>query len=427
MKALLSLALKDLRILSRDKSGLFWVLLFPLLFALFFGAVFSGMGRSSNALPVAVVDQARTPRSRRMVKKLASSQALEVREMNLEEARLAVRRGRLSAWIRFPKDFGRDESLFRELGGGPEIELGMDPSRGAERGYVQGILMEAWFESLREDFQDPKAMRRTLAKEIEKVRKESDLPALQKAILLAFLGSLDRFLRDFDPAIYEKGSMKGPTLKLVEAARKGKRPRTSFEITFPASILWGILGCAATFALSIVRERRQGTLLRLRAAPLGLARILLGKGLACFLASSAVALALLLFARAALGVRWGNPALLLAGVAATAFCFSGLMMLLSLVGKTENSAAGATWAVLLVMAMVGGGMVPLVAMPAWMRALGDASPVKWGILALEGAVWRGFSWGEAALPLLVLAGSGTIFFLAGSLLLAARKDRLGTT
>ena len=37
-----TLARKDIRILIRDKGSFFWVVGFPFLFALFFGAIFSG-------------------------------------------------------------------------------------------------------------------------------------------------------------------------------------------------------------------------------------------------------------------------------------------------------------------------------------------------------------------------------------------------
>ena len=43
--------------------------------------------------------------------------------------------------------------------------------------------------------------------------------------------------------------------------------------------------------------------------------------------------------------------------------------------------------------------VPLFAMPSWMAQAGNVSPVKWAVIALEGAVWRGFSLAEMALPL----------------------------
>ena len=73
----------------------------------------------------------------------------------------------------------------------------------------------------------------------------------------------------------------------------------------------------------------------------------------------------------------------------------------------ETSAGGIGWAVNLVMAMAGGGMIPLFFMPSWLRSLSDFSYVKWTVLALEGAVWRGFSPREMLLPCAVLVALGT--------------------
>ena len=44
MGAVWNIARKDLLLLWRDKAGLFWVLGFPLLIALFFGSIFSSGG-----------------------------------------------------------------------------------------------------------------------------------------------------------------------------------------------------------------------------------------------------------------------------------------------------------------------------------------------------------------------------------------------
>ena len=88
-------------------------------------------------------------------------------------------------------------------------------------------------------------------------------------------------------------------------------------------------------------------------------------------------------------------------------------MLLSVLGKTEQSAGGIGWAVLLVMAMLGGGMIPLFIMPGWMQTLSHVSPVKWSILAMEGAIWRGFSFGEMMLPCGILLGVGLACFAIG--------------
>ena len=72
------------------------------------------------------------------------------------------------------------------------------------------------------------------------------------------------------------------------------------------------------------------------------------------------------------------------------------------------------WAVMLVMAMFGGGMIPIVFMPRRMVSLGSLSPVKWAILAFEGAIWRGFTPSEMMMPIVILIGTGLIAFFLGA-------------
>jgi ABC-2 type transport system permease protein len=68
---------------------------------------------------------------------------------------------------------------------------------------------------------------------------------------------------------------------------------------------------------------------------------------------------------------------------------------------------------LLVMAMFGGCMMPLAFMPGWMQAVSNLSPVKWGVLAIEGAVWRQFSYAEMLPACGILIGVGALFFAVG--------------
>ena len=42
MNQILTVALKDLALLRRDKMGLFWIFIFPLIYAVFFGALTGG-------------------------------------------------------------------------------------------------------------------------------------------------------------------------------------------------------------------------------------------------------------------------------------------------------------------------------------------------------------------------------------------------
>jgi ABC-2 type transport system permease protein len=182
--------------------------------------------------------------------------------------------------------------------------------------------------------------------------------------------------------------------------------------------MWALVGVCMSFAISIVHERLIGTFLRLRLAPISRSQILLGKGLGAFLAALGATTLLLLFAAVVFHVRMENPRELAAAILAASFCFVGLMMLIAVLGRTHQAVAGAGWAILLVMSMTGGGMIPLIAMPAWMQTVSNFSLVKWGVLALEGAIWRGFSWGEMALPLGILVGTGAAAFLIGATLLS---------
>jgi ABC-2 type transport system permease protein len=97
------------------------------------------------------------------------------------------------------------------------------------------------------------------------------------------------------------------------------------------------------------------------------------------------------------------------------------MMLLAVLAPTERAAGGMGWVVMMVMAMFGGGMVPLFALPQWMGSASHFSPVKWAILAFEGALWRGFTAAEIALPCAVLLAVGLVGMTAG--ILAFRFDR----
>ncbi|KAA0221294.1 ABC transporter permease, partial [bacterium] len=54
------------------------------------------------------------------------------------------------------------------------------------------------------------------------------------------------------------------------------------------------------------------------------------------------------------------------------------------------------------------------------QSVSNVSPIKWGILALEGAIWRGFSPAEMATPCLILIGVGVACFALGVRRLARR-------
>jgi ABC-2 type transport system permease protein len=313
-----------------------------------------------------------------------------------------------------PKGFGeRYEKPF--VKGFPEVETGMDPSRKAEQGLLQGVLAKYLFEHIADVFFNPDNARKLVSEGLAEIRQATDIDPLSKAALLTFLPALDRFLIDIPrDGEVEKINFGQFGVKNVEVAREDNRPKSAFDISFPQGIVWALLACAASFGISIVTERVKGTLVRLRMMPITLREILAGKAAACFVTTIGVTVALLLFARLVFGVRPDSLPLLAMAAVSTCICFVGIMMFLAVLGKTEQAAAGIGWAILMAMAMIGGGMIPLAFMPGWMQKVSHISPIKWTIYSLEGAIWRGFSLSEMLLPCGILVAIGVGCFLIGA-------------
>ncbi len=182
------------------------------------------------------------------------------------------------------------------------------------------------------------------------------------------------------------------------------------------------MGAAAGFAITLVRERSTGTMVRLLTAPVSRASVVAGKAFACFLTGCAVVLILTAIGATVFGVEVGSVPLLLLATASAAACFSGVSMLLSALGRTEQAVAGLAWGTLIVLAMLGGGMVPQIAMPPWMLSAGAISPARWTIEALEGAIWRGYTFTELLFPCALLLAIGATTLTIGAWRLA-RESR----
>jgi len=413
MNAIMALATKDLRLLLRDKTGFFFTFFFPLLYAVFFGAIFSGPGTTATGMKIVVVDEDDTEGSKKFIRELNDSPELDVDVADRQAATDSVRRGRRIGYVVLPQGFGKARG--RVFGGEQiKIETGVDPARKAEAGMLQGILTKYMYQGIQDAFANPDKMREQINESLDEVRTAQDMDPAAKATLQWFLPTLDRFMRELPKGQSANRGWQTFDLESKDVIVQRGGPKNSYEISFPQGIIWGVMGCAAGFGISLVDERTKGTLVRLRIAPIARMHILAGKALACLLTTIAAPMLLLLLAVVAFGVRPSSWPLLGVAVVCVALCFVGIMMLLSVLGKTERSAAGIGWAVLLVIAMIGGGTIPLAFMPPWMQPLTHLSPVKWSILSMEGAIWRNFSAAEMVFPCGILLAVGLACFAIGT-------------
>lgn len=414
MRAILALAQKDLRILIRTRSGIFFTFVWPLLIAVFFGLIFSGSDSGSAKIAISVIDEDHSPASQEFIAHLGKNESLSIDQTSRDKAAALVRQGKRMAAVIFPAGFGNASGRFF-YGDPPKVEVFIDPSRKAETAMLQGLLFQQAAAGMQRMFSDRSASKEMVRTALSDVGRLPDSSG-EKAVLNRFLMGLDQLVntRSADKATAGESAAWQP-LKIIttDTRRQREGPTNSFDITFPQGILWGIIGCVMTFGIGIVTERTHGTMIRLQMSPLTRMHLLAGKALACFAGICIVESGMFIFGRLFFHVRPGSWGLLALAGLATGIAFVGIMMLTSTLGKTEQAAAGAGWAIMMPLAMFGGGMVPLFFMPHWMVIASNLSPVKWSILAMEGAIWRGFSLWEMLLPCAILSAVGILCFAIG--------------
>ena len=328
-----------------------------------------------------------------------------------------MRLGKRVAYVVVPKGFGAaQQRLF--YGDPPELEIGLDPSRKAEGGMIQGLLTKHLTRPMQELFSNRRRMQSWTRENQVALDSATGLDPGRRQSIQRFMGDLDRFTATIEDTASRGDSVAGGgwqpgRFRTADIARVRRGPRNAFDVSFPQGVIWAILSTSFGFALSLVLERTRGTLMRLRVAPIRRRTILLGKAGGCFLTILMVSSVLLAIGALVFRVRPSSWPLLAAAVLSSAIAFVGIMMVISVMGRSQRGVSGLGWAAMMAMSMTGGGMIPLFAMPPWMQSASQVSPVRWAIIAIEGAIWRDFTAQQMLLPCAVLVAIGLVGFAVG--------------
>jgi ABC-2 type transport system permease protein len=129
--------------------------------------------------------------------------------------------------------------------------------------------------------------------------------------------------------------------------------------------------------LSLLGERRDGTLARLLAAPISPGVIVSAKALSTFVLGVVSMVVLVVATTLALGASWGDPlgvlVLILAGVVSA----MGITSLVGGLAKTDEQAAGYSSIIAVVLGILGGTFFPLSQAPALLATLTRLTPHYW--------------------------------------------------
>lgn len=225
-----------------------------------------------------------------------------------------------------------------------------------------------------------------------------------------------------------QGDSMAALVRTERFAGSATRP-TAVQQNVPAWLVFAMFFVVASMASLVVQERGTGALGRLQS--LGVPRgVMLASKAIPYLGVNALQAALML----ALGV-WLVPALggdalnlsnarlgpLLLVLLAISLAAVGLALALACLVRTHAQAATAGPALNVLMAAVGGIMVPTFVMPELMQRVAQASPMNWGLEALLTVLLRGGDFVDVAAPVLRLLAFALIFLVLAGWLFGRRR------
>jgi len=129
--------------------------------------------------------------------------------------------------------------------------------------------------------------------------------------------------------------------------------------------------------VSLLGERRAGTLARMLASPISARTVLLGKLLVSIVLGVVSMTIMAAATTLLLGAHWGDPIAVAALILTTVLAASGIALVVVGFARTEDQAAGLTAMVAMVLAVLGGSFFPLSQAPEALATLSLATPHAW--------------------------------------------------
>lgn len=196
-----------------------------------------------------------------------------------------------------------------------------------------------------------------------------------------------------------------------------------FEVGATGQLLLFVFLNTLTASAAMISARRSGAVRRGLAAPVtpGLTVTGLALGrlvIALFQAAWIIGMSSLLF-----GVRWGSLLATTVVIAVFGLIASGLALLIGVVMDTEGPASGVSVGAGMILAAVGGCMMPLEFFPDGLRRVAMLTPHAWGYEALAEVTRRGAGVLEILPELGVLAAMATATILLGAFFLRRSLER----
>ncbi len=382
MRKLWASTYKEMLLLVRDLGGIAILFIMPLLLLIVITLVQDSTFKtiSDVKIPVLLVDYDKGEISKNIIENLSESNSFEIIQKKSEDAaKEEVFSGNYQLAIVIPKNlsvslqkkvdenvsgilskFGLEEDSLvvqKEVIPQKEVKLYFDPAT------------QASFKS---------SVKNGIDKMISKIETQSIYKAFQKELGEDEANS---------EAIFDTESL--ITFKEILPTQNNKviLPNSA-QHNIPAWTLFAIFFIIVPLSINLVKEKNQGTFVRLRTNPVSYATILGGKTVV-YLAVCLIQFTLMLLVGIYLFPAIGLPGIdvfgklpnlylvaFFAGLAAI-----GLGLLLGTIAKTQEQSAPFGSTLVVILAALGGVWVPVFVMPNFMQTLSKISPMNWALEA----------------------------------------------
>ncbi|MBC6999309.1 ABC transporter permease [Cytophaga sp. FL35] len=380
MHKLWASATKEFLLLTRDFGGLAILFLMPLLLVITITTIQDGTFKTlkESKIPILLVDKDKGSVSEQIRENMAAAQQFEiVPQENERKAQQLVQNGDYQLAIVIPENLS--SALNRKVL--ENVEGILSKFNGNDAEAIQTSANSKKEVKLYFDPATQLSFRNSIKSGINQMVSKIETESIYKAFQEELTDDPTEEIFDTQPFITFSEIAPG------DVPDKSAIPNST-QHNIPAWTLFAIFFIILPLSINMVNEKNLGTFVRLRTNPVSYGTVLGGKTIV-FLTVALIQFALMLLVGVFLFPILGLPELSVAGKLPMLFFVAffaglaavGLGLLLGTVAKSQEQSApfGATFVVIL--AALGGVWVPVFAMPKFMQALSNVSPMNWGLSA----------------------------------------------
>jgi len=392
--------ISSLKIFFRGRSSFFWVLAFPIILMLIFGAIFSG---GNVQYELAVQNKDGSDISFAFINAVNSTNAFKVHMVNASEnADAYIKSNRISGMLIVPQGFGNQVQHNLALGATrPSTAVQMNPTTTSA---TNASALNATRVSSSSSQAQSNNTNATPAAVILKVDQSSTSAPVISGVLSSIANGFNSQLTGSTQIVgVENQQVLSSQFKYIDFFVPG--------IIGLTVLTTGVLGTVGTNT----QYRNNGILRKLATTPLGKSEWIISKMLYQTVVIFISAALIIVVAKLVYNVTVVPNVVTLLLLFVGTICFTGIGMIIARFVKDEDAANAAASAVTFPMLFLAGTFIPLETMPDYLQTIAKFLPLTYLNYGLRDAMILGDT-ASALYNMAIVLIAGAIFFVIGSII-----------